>query len=154
MRLGKGSGGRGAEVKRGLGEQAGQSGRPVGENPGLRSGGRREKGNGLEESRKGGSRRRGGRWKKSHQSPASQPEPPCSSDSRNCPQALLQLGRSRAKPNRLPDRCHGNGVSLAGSDVTDQGRARTCVSLAPSATTRSAAAILRACRTVGAGRAL
>ena len=53
---------------------------------------------------------------------------------------------------RRPDRCHGNGVSLAGSDVTDKGRARTCVSLAPSATARSAAAILRACRTVGAGR--
>lgn len=58
---------------------------------------------------------------------------------------------------RLPDRCHGNGVSLAGragSDVTDKGRVRTCVSLAPSATTRSAAAILRACCTVGAGKAL
>ena len=55
----------------------------------------------------------------------------------------------------LPCRCHGNGVSLvgrAGSDVTEKGRTRTCVSLSPSATTRSAAAILRACCTVGAGR--
>lgn len=40
----------------------------------------------------------------------------------------------RQNPSRVPDRCHGNGVSReggAGIYVTEKGRPRKCVSLAP-----------------------